>query len=62
MLHASLRMIITISKGQQITIPSKIREELDLKEGTRLELNRKGNAIISETPSHSRAVGLHLKV
>ena len=39
-------MIITISKGQQITIPSKIREELNLKEGTRLELDRKGNTII----------------
>ena len=39
-------MIITISKGQQITIPSKIREELNLKEGTRLELDREGNNII----------------
>lgn len=39
-------MIITISKGQQITIPSEFRKELNLKVGSRVELIKKRNKII----------------
>lgn len=52
MLNASLlmllvmRMIVTISKGKQITIPSKYRKELHLKVGSKVEMEKKGNKII----------------
>ncbi|MEK7254395.1 MAG: AbrB/MazE/SpoVT family DNA-binding domain-containing protein, partial [Bacteroidota bacterium] len=36
-------MIVEISKGKQITIPAEFRKELHLKEGSRVELERKGN-------------------
>ena len=39
-------MIVTISKGQQITIPAEMRKELDLKVGSRVELIKKQNKII----------------
>ena len=39
-------MILTISKGQQITIPSKLRNELDLEVGSKVEIEKKGNKII----------------
>lgn len=44
MLH---EMIISISKGQQITIPANIREELGLDVGSRMEIEEeKGNIIL----------------
>ncbi len=39
-------MIVTISKGQQITIPAEMRKEFDLKVGSRVELIKKQNKII----------------
>ncbi len=39
-------MIVTISKGQQITIPAKLRKDLDLKVGSKVELVREQNKII----------------
>lgn len=39
-------MIVTISKGQQITIPSEIRKELKLKVGSKVEVIKKQNKII----------------
>lgn len=39
-------MIITISKGLQITIPSELRNELGLDVGSKVELEKKGNKII----------------
>lgn len=40
-------MIISISKGQQITIPANIREELGLDVGSRMEIEEeKGNIIL----------------
>ena len=39
-------MIVTISKGQQITIPAEMRKEFDLKVGSRVELIKKQNNII----------------
>ena len=39
-------MIATISKGQQITIPAEMRNEFDLHVGSRVEINRKGKAIV----------------
>jgi AbrB family looped-hinge helix DNA binding protein len=39
-------MIITISKGQQVTIPASIREELGLSEGSKMELEKKKGKII----------------
>ena len=39
-------MIITVSKGQQITIPSEYRKMLSLRVGSKLELKREGNKII----------------
>lgn len=39
-------MMIKVSKGQQITIPSEFRKELGLHEGSKIEVARKGNKII----------------
>ncbi len=39
-------MIVTISKGQQLTIPYEYRRNLNLKAGSRVELNKKGKCII----------------
>ena len=39
-------MIVTISKGQQITIPAVFRKELKLKVGSKVELIKKENKII----------------
>ena len=39
-------MIITISKGQQITIPAEYRKELKLGVGSRVELIKKQNKLI----------------
>lgn len=39
-------MIVTISKGQQITIPSEFRKELNLKVGSKVELIKRQNKII----------------
>ena len=39
-------MIVTISKGLQITIPSEIRNELGLEIGSKVELEKRANKII----------------
>ena len=39
-------MIVELSKGRQITIPSKYRKDLKLHVGSKVELTKKGNAII----------------
>ena len=39
-------MIVTISKGQQITIPSEFRKDLKLKVGSKVEVIKKQNKII----------------
>ena len=39
-------MIVTISKGQQITIPAEMRKELKLKVGSRVEVVKRKNEII----------------
>ena len=39
-------MIVKVSKGQQITIPSKFRKELSLHVGSKVEMIKKGNKII----------------
>ena len=39
-------MIATISKGQQITIPSEYRKELNLHIGSKVEIIKKQNKII----------------
>ena len=39
-------MIVTISKGQQITIPSEFRKNFNLKVGSKVELIKKQNKII----------------
>jgi AbrB family looped-hinge helix DNA binding protein len=41
-----MKMIITLSKGQQITIPSRYRKDLNLDAGSRVEMIKKGNKII----------------
>lgn len=41
-------MIITISKGQQITIPAIIRKELGIQRGTRVEIKRVGRRMFIE--------------
>tara|TARA_Y100000310_G_C20559126_1_gene752130 strand:- start:457 stop:702 length:246 start_codon:yes stop_codon:yes gene_type:complete len=40
------KMIIEISKGQQISLPSKIRNKLKLKAGNRLEITENKGKII----------------
>ncbi len=39
-------MIIRMSKGQQITIPSKYRKMFDLNRGSKVELLKHGNKLI----------------
>ena len=39
-------MIIPISKGQQITIPSKYRKLFNMTRGSKVELLKKGNKLI----------------
>ncbi|MBS3097050.1 AbrB/MazE/SpoVT family DNA-binding domain-containing protein [Candidatus Woesearchaeota archaeon] len=39
-------MIVTISKGQQITIPAEMRKDLKLKAGSRVEVLKERNEII----------------
>ena len=39
-------MIVTISKGQQITIPAEMRNDLKLKAGSRVEVLKERNEII----------------
>jgi len=39
-------VIVTISKGQQITIPADMRKDLNLRVGSRVELVKKKNEII----------------
>ncbi|MEK6964570.1 MAG: AbrB/MazE/SpoVT family DNA-binding domain-containing protein [Nanoarchaeota archaeon] len=39
-------MLTTISKGSQVTIPAAWRKELDLKAGTRVEMEKEGNSIV----------------
>ena len=39
-------MIVTISKGQQITIPSEFRKDFNLKAGSKVDLIKKQNKII----------------
>ncbi|GEM_PF-2524435 len=39
-------MIVTLSKGQQITIPSEIRIELGLDIGSKMEMGMEGKNII----------------
>lgn len=39
-------MIIKISKGQQITIPRELREALNLRIGSNVEIEKKGDKII----------------
>lgn len=41
-----IKVIVTISKGQQITIPAEFRKELKLKVGSRVELIKKKNKIV----------------
>ena len=41
-------MIISISKGQQITIPSNIREKFGLDIGSKIEITEKDSKIILE--------------
>ncbi len=38
-------MILTISQGSQITIPAELRNELNLKPGSRIELEREGKKL-----------------
>ena len=57
--------IITVGEKGQIVIPKKIRNDFNIQKGTKLIIKEEGEKVIlkpSETPSHSRAVGLHLKV
>ena len=39
-------MIITVSKGQQISIPAEIRNKLGLATGSKVEIEEKGGTII----------------
>ena len=39
-------MIVTISKGLQISIPSKYRKELSLRVGSKVEMLKKGDKIV----------------
>ena len=39
-------MIVTISKGQQITIPAEMRKEFDLKVGSKVEVIKRKKEIV----------------
>ena len=39
-------MIVELSKGRQITIPAEIREQLNLKTGSKLEITQRKHEII----------------
>ncbi len=39
-------MIVTLSKGMQITIPASIREELGMEVGSRMEMEKKDENIV----------------
>lgn len=39
-------MIVTISKGQQVTIPFEIRDSMGLLVGSKMEIEQKDNKII----------------
>jgi len=39
-------MILTISKGSQITIPAELRNEFNLKPGSRIELEKDGKKLM----------------
>ncbi|MBI2141152.1 AbrB/MazE/SpoVT family DNA-binding domain-containing protein [Candidatus Woesearchaeota archaeon] len=39
-------MIVTVSKGQQITIPSRYRKDLNLRIGSKVELVKRRSEII----------------
>ena len=39
-------MILTISKGSQITIPAELRNEFNLKPGRRIELEKDGKKLM----------------
>ncbi|MAF35095.1 hypothetical protein CMO91_04590 [Candidatus Woesearchaeota archaeon] len=39
-------MIVTVSKGQQITIPAVFRKALNLRPGSRVELEKKANKLV----------------
>ena len=41
-----IKLIVTISKGQQITIPSEFRKDLNLKVGSKVEVIKKQDKII----------------
>jgi len=41
-----MSMILTISQGLQITIPAEYRSELNLKVGSRIEMEKKGHNLI----------------
>lgn len=41
-----IKLIVTISKGQQITMPSEFRKGLKLKVGSKAEVIKKQNRII----------------
>ena len=46
MMHDEFKMIITVSKGQQITIPSQYRKDLSLDIGSKIELVKQGKKLI----------------
>ena len=46
MKHEDDKMIVTISKGQQITIPSEFRKDLNLKVGSKVEVVKRKNEIV----------------
>ncbi|MBI2542413.1 AbrB/MazE/SpoVT family DNA-binding domain-containing protein [Candidatus Woesearchaeota archaeon] len=39
-------MIVTVSKGQQITIPSKYRKDFGLRVGSKVEIIKRGNDML----------------
>ena len=45
-MNGELKMIVEISKGRQITIPAKIRNEFDLDTGSKLEIEKINNKIV----------------
>ena len=41
-----IKIIVTISKGQQITIPAEMRKEFDLKAGSKVEVIKRKKEIV----------------